>query len=92
MTNREFVLWLWGFLELCTPQPITRKMLYIIRNHMNLVLAVDKEFGAFNQQIYDRVSYELTLEDLPTNTELFDELKSMVYTRLMELEEQNANV
>ncbi len=28
MNNREFVLWLWGFLEICYPQPITRKMLF----------------------------------------------------------------
>lgn len=90
MTNREFVLWLWGFLELCLPQMITRKMLYIIRNHMNLVLAVDGSFGEFNQKIYDRISQELARETLAEDTQLFDYLKSIVSARLIELEEQAA--
>jgi hypothetical protein len=86
MTNREFVLWLWGFLELCAPQSISRKMLYIIRNHMNLVLAVDGKFGDFNQLIYDRISRELVSAKVEDNSVLFDYLKSIVCARLNEIE------
>lgn len=86
MTNREFVLWLWGFLELCHPQVITCKMLFIIRNHMHLVLAVDGQFGEFNKIIYARISEALDSGDVVEDTTLFDSLKRLVCARLIEIE------
>jgi hypothetical protein len=56
MTNFEFLVWLLGFIELCDEQTITRKMLFIIRNHANLVKAVEKEgLGPTNSRIYEMV-------------------------------------
>ena len=90
MNNREFVLWLWGFLEICYPQPITRKMLFIIRNHLNLVKAVDGKLGEFNQNIYDQISKALEATTPPQNEALFISLKESVGTRLQELSQEEA--
>lgn len=41
MTNDEFKCWINGYLELSTEEWINTKQLIIIKNHINLVKAVD---------------------------------------------------
>jgi hypothetical protein len=76
MTNREFVVWLIGFLELCEPVAIDRKMLFILKNHLNLVIAVEKELGEINQQIYNEVTR--LLDQKQDGVELFNWLKNLL--------------
>jgi hypothetical protein len=87
MTNFEFLVWLLGFLELCDPQPLTRTMLYIIRNHGNLVKAVEKDgLGPLNTEIYDMVSDALDDESQRQSTRLFDALTEKVRAYLGKLQ------
>ena len=38
MTERDFVYWLQGFLEVTNPETITAEQIQIIKNHIKLVL------------------------------------------------------
>jgi len=46
MTNSEFRHWLAGYLELSLLPEFTPKTLWIIKNHLNLVFAVESHFDA----------------------------------------------
>lgn len=56
MQNYEFVTWLEGYFDLCSISNINNKKLQIIKNHLNLVIAVEGELGPLNQEIYDLIS------------------------------------
>ena len=56
MKNYEFICWLEGYLDLCPDDEITPKKLRIIRNHLNLVVAVEGKLGEINQLIMSEVT------------------------------------
>ena len=56
MLNYEFICWLEGYLDLCPEDIINKKKLRIIRNHLNLVIAVEGSLGEINQVIMKEVS------------------------------------
>jgi hypothetical protein len=55
MTNREFLIWLLGYIQLCAGDGLNRKRLFIIKNHLNLVRAVEGHFSGVNTKIWDAV-------------------------------------
>ena len=63
MLNYEFLTWLEGYLDLCPDSAVNTKKLRIIRNHLNLVIAVEGELGPLNQEIYDLVSVAIEKDD-----------------------------
>ncbi len=63
MKNREVQWWLMGFLELCD-KPLDQKKLTIIKNHLNLVRAVEGELDELNTAIEDRIK-EIKENDFP---------------------------
>ncbi len=70
MKNFEFIIWAHGYLELCPTIPLDRKKLYILKNHLNLVKAVEGELGPLNQEIYvlisDHIDKAVTQHQLAT--------------------------
>ena len=68
MKNYEFVVWLEGYIDLCDESELTAKKLIVIRNHLNLVKAVEGELGELNAGIYDIISSDInnnsSVEDL----------------------------
>ncbi len=56
MKNPEFVVWLQGYIELCEDDEVDIKKLRIMRNHLNLVKAVEGELSEFNTQFFDLIS------------------------------------
>ena len=64
MLNYEFVCWLEGYFDLCPEDRLDRKKLRILRNHLNLVKAVEGELGPLNTNIYDTISKYLDDEKL----------------------------
>jgi len=56
MTNYEFVVWLEGYLDLCLDSVPDVRKLRIIRNHLNLVKAVEGSLGPLNTEIYELIS------------------------------------
>ncbi len=55
MTNYEYACWVRGFLQLCPDVALNRKKLYILKNHLNLVFAVEKNLGEKNQLVLDKI-------------------------------------
>jgi hypothetical protein len=62
MTNREFIIWLLGYLQLCPNDPLTRKKLFIIKNHLNLVRAVEGQFSDINACIWKALVEHLEID------------------------------
>ncbi len=56
MKNSEFAIWLNGFFEICPDAGMDSKKLYIIKNHLNLVKAVEGEWGEPHRRTYKIVS------------------------------------
>jgi len=55
MTEREFIYWLQGFLEISNPNSITTEQLTIIKNHLKLVMTkVTPETIPYNPNIITR--------------------------------------
>lgn len=55
MYNPEFVKWLAGYFALSDQDNVTKKQLFIINNHLNLVEAVEGALGSFNQEVREIV-------------------------------------
>jgi amino acid permease len=75
MTNREFLIWLLGYFQLCVGDNLDRKKLFIIKNHLNLVKAVDGAFNEVNAKIFDTVVEALKL--IALDTEFFGVWKEL---------------
>jgi hypothetical protein len=56
MKNYEFVVWLEGYLDLCPADRFDVAKLRIVRNHLNLVKAVEGELGPLNTEIFRYIS------------------------------------
>ena len=59
MYNREFHVWMAGYLELCPENVVGRQQLYIIKNHLRLVEAVDGQLDPANRRIFEQVNAAL---------------------------------
>jgi hypothetical protein len=59
MLNYEFVLWIEGYIDLCPNSDLSSKKLRVIRNHLNLVKAVEGQLGDFNNTIFQNISYHI---------------------------------
>lgn len=56
MYNREFVRWMEGYFELMPEDALDRKKLFIIKNHLNLVMAVEGKLGELNAGIFKDIT------------------------------------
>jgi hypothetical protein len=57
MKNKEFQLWLLGFFELESEKVIlSKKQIQVVKNHLNLVLEVEKKWDEKNQKIHLLIS------------------------------------
>ena len=56
MKNYEFICWLEGYRDLCSDDRVTPKKLRILRNHLNLVRAVEGALGEINESIMQEIS------------------------------------
>ena len=63
MKNYEFIVWLEGYLDVCSSDTLNRKKLYIIKNHLNLVKGVEGFLGEVNTQIYNLISNKLEMSE-----------------------------
>jgi hypothetical protein len=81
MKNPEFVVWLQGYLELCEDDVIDRPKIRIIRNHLNLVKAVEGHLSELNETFYETTSLYLEDKERPIPENLDREL----YARLLPL-------
>ena len=82
MKNYEFQLWLLGFFELENENMIlSKKQVHIVKNHLNLVLEIEKKWDEKNQKIHLLIS---ELESFPQrNLETFTQnLKTLVSAKL----------
>jgi hypothetical protein len=59
MTNAEFAAWVRGYVELCPQDTLTPGKLQIIRNHLNLVSAVDGQLDGRNEECFRRITAAL---------------------------------
>ena len=55
MRNTEFAEWLYGYYALGGAKQLTPKQLWIIKNHLNLVFAVEQQLDADNQWLDDQI-------------------------------------
>jgi cobyrinic acid a,c-diamide synthase len=80
MYNYEFVVWLEGYLDVCRDDTLTVKKLRIIRNHLNLVKAAEKEgLGPLNLEIYDMISQHI---DAQSDERVLQEFKTELHNTL----------
>jgi hypothetical protein len=80
MKNSEFIVWLQGYLELCPEDILDIRKLRIIRNHLNLVQAVEGQLSDLNQ------SYRTWISDLIDGKEkLDDETRLRLYAMMLPL-------
>ena len=59
MKNSEFAIWMKGYFELCQEDMLNHKKLYIIKNHLNLVHAVETCLTPANENIFRAVTSAL---------------------------------
>jgi hypothetical protein len=52
MKNIELYRWIQGYMQLCPNDTWTLHKTYIVRNHVNLVVAVEGSLGEYNQELY----------------------------------------
>jgi hypothetical protein len=89
MKNPEFVVWLQGYIELCDDDAIDIKKLRIIRNHLNLVKAVEGELSDINTQFFDLVSSCLYDEQKYDEFVVQSDLKQTLYSIMLPLFRKN---
>ncbi|MDI1351431.1 MAG: hypothetical protein PSV35_01475 [bacterium] len=61
MTNNEFEAWISGYIELKGECALNERQIEIIRNHANLVVAVDGFLTVSNQTLVDNLQIGQTL-------------------------------
>ena len=84
MTNYEFVKWMAGFFTLSDAEILTKKQLWVMNNHLNLVTAVDGELGPFNQEIRAMILHQieqLAEDDDYTEAEFTTVLREKILTQ-----------
>ena len=81
MKNQEARLWLLGFYELAEC-PIDRRILFILKNHLNLVHVVEGALDETNTWIYDEVARLINNNSPDSEIRIFQErLKNLLFAR-----------
>lgn len=58
MTNEEFRAWINGYLTLSDETSFNDHQINIIKNHANLVIAVDKKLDSDNKSFMEKIGLE----------------------------------
>jgi hypothetical protein len=77
MKNSEFIIWLQGYLELCDDS-INKKKLRIMKNHLNLVKAVEGQLNDLNQIFYEKISNYIQGREEDINNNIKNEFYLML--------------
>jgi hypothetical protein len=76
MTNYEFACWVRGFLQLCPDVLLDNKKVQILKNHLNLVAAVEGQLGGVNQLIFNEIQ---NFPNGAKNAGAYADLKKILY-------------
>ena len=70
MTNQEFKAWLLGYKELAGDVPVNERQIRIIKNHSNLVIAIDGFLNQENQAVVDHLGVLMSQKLIPAEKEV----------------------
>ena len=70
MTNQEFKAWLMGYKLLAKDAPVNERQIRIIKNHSNLVIAIDGFLNQENQAVIDNLDALMSQKLIPAKIEV----------------------
>ncbi len=86
MTNYEYACWVRGFLQLCPDIALDKRKVQILKNHLNLVTAVEGKLGEKNQLLYHEI---IEVQSTP-NEKRYAQLKTFLLELYFDNTEQPA--